>query len=369
MSGNFELICHHAYSGWNGLPVDLTDYDSHGQAFGTQFLPDGASQGSGAIRFLSLQSRIVVKKSPASESLTGIKVEATVRRTKLLNRVSTLVAGHNSFSFYLVENQLRATFRGKSTHPLSDSDGLDSEGDGVVSPRWTMPVGGRWLKLGFMHDGIDTMEMYVDEQLVARRSGLLASVPRAGPLGLCIGNEPEGNHACFLGGDIDEVKIWRLDPHIMDREFLGRPMGNGGADCWKRFFHSLSKALLKNPDCAHRVDALLKAMVDEVRRSIVAKGPETRDRYIKTCEKYLELWKAGKIDGPEMKKLIATWSQWLELVGFSFADAATVQALLNTDCLTKILKDLPYDALDCDPKFKAFLKLVIKHTPQVHQPS
>jgi hypothetical protein len=85
-----------------------------------------------------------------------------------LNRISTLVAGHNSFSFFLVEGQLRATFRGKSTHPLASSDGLDSDSDGVVSPRWTMPVGNRWLKLAFIHDGVDTMELYVDDQLIAR---------------------------------------------------------------------------------------------------------------------------------------------------------------------------------------------------------
>jgi len=356
MKNPFELICFQTYAGWQGLPVDLSDHESHGQSFGTDFLPDGATPGSGAVRFPTPHSRILIDKSPASKSVTGIIIEATVRLTRRLNRISTLVAGHNSFSFFLVEGQLRATFRGKSTHPLANSDGLDSDSDGVVFPRWTMPIGNRWLKLAFIHDGVDTMELYVDDQLIARRSGLLASVPPVGPLGISIGNEPDRDDSCFLGGDLDELKIWRLDPSIMDREFISRPMGDKVAECWKNFFRSLAEALRKHPDCAQKIDVMLKVMIDGLRRAIVTKGPETRDRYIKTCEHYEDLWRAGKLDGPAMSRLLSDWCAWLGLTGFSFKDEATVKSLLESDCLKKVLADLAYGALDCDPQFKAFLQ-------------
>lgn len=207
-------------------------------------------------------------KSPASTSLTAIKVETTVRRASRLNRFTTLVAGHNSFSFFLVEDQLRATFRGTSTHPLSTSDGLDAETNGVVSPRWMMPLGNKWTTIGFLHDGIDTMELHADGQLIARRTDLLASVPPVGPLGISIGSEPDRNDSCFLGGDIDEVKIWRLDPSIMDHEFFGRPMNKATTECWKRFFQSLGKALQQYPDCARQISRTLAALMDGIPRDM-----------------------------------------------------------------------------------------------------
>jgi hypothetical protein len=45
MKNPFELICFQTYAGWQGLPVDLSDHESHGQSFGTDFLPDGATTG------------------------------------------------------------------------------------------------------------------------------------------------------------------------------------------------------------------------------------------------------------------------------------------------------------------------------------
>ncbi len=50
MASTFQLICHHTYSGFGGLPVDLSDYESHGQSIDTTF-PDGIAQGSGALNF------------------------------------------------------------------------------------------------------------------------------------------------------------------------------------------------------------------------------------------------------------------------------------------------------------------------------
>ena len=38
MTLTFELILHHTYSGFDGLPVDLSDYDSHGNTIDTDFL-------------------------------------------------------------------------------------------------------------------------------------------------------------------------------------------------------------------------------------------------------------------------------------------------------------------------------------------
>ena len=72
-------------------------------------------------------------------------------------------------------------------------------------------------------------------------------------------------------------------------------------------------------------------------RSIVAKGPETRERFIRTSQEYRHLWRAGKLDSPEMAKLFAEWCAWLQLVGISVEDDPALQDLLRSDCLKKFL--------------------------------
>jgi hypothetical protein len=358
MASPFELICHHTYK---GLPVDLSDYDSHGQAFDIDFLADGAVAGSGAVRFAVPQSRIVVASSPASKSLGGIKVEVTLRRTQMLNDVSTLVVGDNSFNLFLLESQLRASFHGKRS-PLLPHEGLPTDSGGIGTPYGSVPFGNNWMTLAFVHNGIDTIELYVNGQLLAQRTDILASVNKVGERGISIGNgllNREGT--CFLGGEIDEVKIWRLDPSIMDRQFFDRPKDPGITECWNRFFHSLAKALQQNPGCARKIDGTLVTMIDGIRRNIMAYGPETRQRYIKTCEQYLQLWRAGKLDSPEMAKLFADWCAWLRLVGFSFKDDPAVKELLGSDCLRTILAEC--EPLECDPQFSALVCLIIKELP------
>ncbi len=34
-----------------------------------------------------------------------------------------------------------------------------------------------------------------------------------------------------LNGDIDVVKVWRLNPHLVDEEFFSRPVEERVADC------------------------------------------------------------------------------------------------------------------------------------------
>jgi hypothetical protein len=365
MSSELELILHHTYSGWGGLPVDLSDYESHGRASRVVFEPNGATPGSGALTFTTLNSRVSVPATPAQKSLTAVKVEVTARnRFFLHNRLETLVAGHNSFSFYLVNEarELHAAFFGKSTIPGANTDGLSSADDGVVFPRWTMP-GDTWVKLVFVHDGLNTMRLYADGQLIAQRTNLLASVPRVGPLGISIGNEPDKDTQCFSGNDIDEVKVWRLDPNLMDQQFLTRPMNNDVAACWTRFFASLRKALKQNPECARQMNVAITAIIDELQRAILAQGLEARARYINTCIRYRHLWKEGHLDGPAMAELVAEWIAWLRLTGFSFHNISGLAVFFRNHCLLRDI--LPLCApLECDPRFLVFMAFTLGITQE-----
>jgi hypothetical protein len=220
---------------------------------------------------------------------------------------------------------------------------------------------GKWVTLGFIHNGFDTMELYADGQLIARRTNLLGAVPSVGPLGVCIGNEPEGNDTHW-DGDIDEVKVWRVNPHAMDEEFFSRPVTDDVARCWARFFRSLAMALEQNPDCARQIQAAIRNALDRVRRTIIGKGPETRARYFRTSHDYLQLWRAGKLDSPQMAELCADWCAWLRLVGVSLRDDPALRVLLESDCLKKIVADC--EPLNCDPQFCALVGLMVENCGQ-----
>jgi hypothetical protein len=366
MAPSCELICHHTYAGFDGLPVDLSDYDSHGQAIDAEFFKDGVVPGTGALRFAQPQSRVHIPVSPAWQTLGGIKVEITARLLTRAAHWQMLIAGDGAFSFFLREHILFATFAAspeKSTWPLADSDGITSA-NGLFTPSSfpTYPVPtGKWMTFGFLHDGLDRMELFIDGQLIARRTGLLAGVPGVGPLGVSIGNSP-GNANHSLQGDIDEVKVWRLNPRIVDTAFFSRPVDTATAECWTRFLQSLAGALDRDPRCAQQILATLADLFDRVQRAIVAKGPETRERFNQTSQKYLQLWQAGELDGPEMAQLFADWCAWMRLVGLSFEDDPAVKELLRSDCLKKMLVEL--EPLDCDPQAAALVHLIMQGCQQ-----
>lgn len=141
MTDAFQLICHHIY---RGMALDLTDYDSHGQAVAVEFLADGTAPGSGAVKFNSPASKIVVPKSPANKALGGIKVEVTLRRLGP-PQMGALVAGHNSFLFFHDGAKLRARFEGPR-YPLLEHPGLPTDSGGIMSPPGSVNIGAQWIE-------------------------------------------------------------------------------------------------------------------------------------------------------------------------------------------------------------------------------
>jgi hypothetical protein len=302
-----------------------------------------------------------IPASPAWQTLGGIKVEITARILTRAGHWQMLIAGDGAFSFFLREHILFATFAapaGKSTWPLADSDGITSAND-LFTPSsfstYSVPTG-KWITFGFLHDGLDTMELFIDGQLIARRTGLLAGVPGVGSLGVSIGNSP-GNANHSLEGDIDEVKVWRSDPRAIQRGFLSRPYDQATTECWEGFLQGLRDVLARHPDCAQLLGSVPGSVIDRLRRAIVAKGPETRERYARVCEEYARLWQAGQLDSPEMAKLVTDWCTWLRLVGISPADDLELQELLQSPCVKALLAEGA--SLECDPQAGALVRLFL----------
>jgi hypothetical protein len=234
----WELICHHTYK-WYGQAIDLSSYNSHGVT-DASFLPDGATPGSGALRFQPGNS-VRVATSRAWRPLVGVRVECLIRCAPQLpapkgggwyGRAQTLVDADGAFNVTLHGGHLFAGFRGNpAVYPGTAWDGLATYKDGIDPGYRLLP--GTWVRVFFEHDGLTQMRLAVDGMNVTFPRGVLSGIPGVGPKGISFGNTL-GKTATFQG-DIDEIKIWRLDPARMRRLFLDRPVDQETADCWARF--------------------------------------------------------------------------------------------------------------------------------------
>jgi len=382
----WELICHHTYK-LGGLPVDLSRYDNHGRTVGISFLADGIEPGSGALYFTG-QGRVEIPIQPVWKTLGGLKLEITARLKGYRPLPRFLMRGFDSFVFCVWNAELIASY--ETTQPVwpgANHERIGSITDAIQSPvpvyqvpfdPWmqSVPYGlplysgyrvpfDRWVTLGFMHNGLDTMELYADGQLIARRTDLLSNVPGVGDRGVLVG--ASGYLTSVLDGDIDEVKVWRPDPNDMARRFLSRRMDEAAAECWEKFIRCLNESLERRPDCAQEFQQTLPPLIEKFRRAIEATGPETRERYAMTRHRYLQLWQEGALDSPAMAKLMSEWCTWLKLVGISIEDDPDFRQFLRIPCLEEILKEC--GTLECDPQVTALLKSIADACGPRNEPS
>lgn len=354
---SFELICHHTYAAF-GVPVDLSPYDSHGRAFHTDFIKNGIKPGSGAQVFARLQSRIIIPPSNAWRPLTGLKVEATIRRDTLHNHKQTIIAGHQSFSFSITRNFLFASFHGPSTVPGQTTDGLNAEEHAIDPAHLQRLPFNEWITVGFLHDGLNTMELYLNGKTIARRSGLLGGIPPVGPLGIGIGNEYDQDDQ-FLCGAIDDIKVWRLNPYEMITQFFSRPVKGAARKCQDDFLNSLTAVLKENPDCAHELVTTVNRAMGINRRAIAAKGPSSRERFNKLVQAYRKLWLANKLHDPAMAKVIHGAAKALQQDGIQLENDPALAALVQSACFKKVMAACK--PLDCDPQVAGLLRLLIEN--------
>lgn len=354
MAELWELICHHTYRGIPGVVVDLSPRAaSHGQVFGlddSDFLADGSATGSGAVRFYKQSGRIhVATEAIPWKSIVGVKAEVTLRRQPSLG----FIIDSDAFQFHIRGNTFDSPVAWFSSSPNQYSE-ISSVFDPVGPQPYRVP-NGQWVTLGFMHDGFGTMELYADGQVVARRTGVYAPVNAPGGTGLTIGNARfSGDMSC--NGEIDEVKIWRLNPRRVEDEFYARPMDRETAECWRRFRRQIEDAFGRHPDCAKQIGRLVKEAVDSLIRQTNAQGPETQSRLERAAKEYNRLWRGGKVDSPEMVDVFLDLIGWLRIAGVAPEDNAALAALSNSACWQLIIGELT--APDCDRQFMTLLRTV-----------
>jgi hypothetical protein len=190
----FELILAHRYG--TGAALDFSGYENNGRVEGNPRRVAGPRPETAALGFDGVDDRIVVPPSVSLRRLPGLRVDASVRLDELGGR-RTIVEGSSSFSL------------------LVEPDGIvegtvynGSRWEGVRSARDAIPLG-RWVRITFVYDGLDTSALYLDDTLLGLDHRPLGSIePVDWPFGLNVGGWPDRDVRMFRGA-IDEVKLWR----------------------------------------------------------------------------------------------------------------------------------------------------------------
>ena len=325
----WELICHHRYC-WGTIAADRSVWRSDGQSFGVQPLIYHIG-----LHFPGPQSRIVVPRTEPWLSLTGIRVEIV---TRLADTEGWLIDGGDAFGLLLNRGLLIGNGFGRDVINTYDSPlAIPTE---------------QWIRLTFEHIGFNAMALFINDALAAT-SPVINAIPGAGPQGVVIGNGI-GTTLGYLRGDIESVKVWRIDPRAMQREFLARPLDPAVAECWNEFLRSLRHALRNNPDCARSLADTLAGLTNGFERALAQKDQHDIDEFSKICDEYRKLWRAGLIDSAQMQELAARLRAWLIAKGLFNPDDLALQQLPDDPCFQLILKQL--SPLTCDPELMVLLK-------------
>ncbi|KUI34708.1 hypothetical protein AU195_09315 [Mycobacterium sp. IS-1496] len=346
----WELILHHTYTGTPGVVFDHSPRrGSHGTAVNladADFHTDGRTHGSGAVSFHP-DAKVVVPAEAGWNPLSGVRGEVTCRFDTATG-IDVLIDA-KSFYFYRRSGELGCWFD-ESPHQYTDiTTGLNGLG-----PPVSIPVG-QWVRLGFLHDGVSTAELYVDDVPVARIVRPLWTVKPTTVV--AIGDFVTAPPASTSGvsGRIDDVRVWRLDPDRIAREFIGRPMDPATAECWADWFDQLAAAFealrQANPDCPKRILDLVGEAIHSGLADALTRTPQSRSTWLQAAADCQQKWTAGDLAG--IATTLAGLTTWLQFEGVDLTQIPALQELLNDPCWKQLIALAP--PMNCDPAFTDLL--------------
>jgi hypothetical protein len=329
----WELICDHYYC-WGKIAGDRSQWRPASDGIvsgGVTLTPDGHG-----LRFPGPASRISIKQTHPWLQLGGIRIEI---HTRLQSYHGFLIDG-DSFSMRVNRGLLIASGTGRDVINTYSAD---------LSP----PLN-KWVRLTFEHNGFNQMALFIDDALAATR-GVINAVAGVGPKGVAIGNALDSNNG-YLDGDIDRVRVWRIDPDAMKKEFLARPLDPAQADCWARFIHGINAALAANPECAAWLVNTIGKLHQDFLAALAQKSQAKLDEFSEFCAQYRALWRAGLADDPAMQALLAALRDWLINEGLVVPGNPAWQQIAEHECMQLLLKSLP--RIDCDPQLLVLLRAI-----------
>jgi hypothetical protein len=336
----WQLICHHEYC-WGTITADHSPWHSDG-------IPSGVAPllGEVGLRFSSLQSGVAIprKANDPWQVLGALHVEIIARLTQ---PGGTLIHGDQSFRLWLNNQQT-----------------LMVEGPGYALALGTLPVG-QWARISFHHNGLNLLNLGYSYPVPATTgpgggggggAPTAGQVPGVGPQGVLIGNRI-GNPGDYLHGDIARVMVWRLDPYSMMNEFLTRPLDRALSECWAKFFAALNETLRNEPRCAEWLQSVVLQLQQDFLKSLAQKSPAKIEEFRVMCRAYRELWRAGKVGGPEMLALVAKLRDWLKAEGLFSIDDRKLMRMVDNPCLRTSTGRLP--SLNCDPEVQTLIQAIL----------
>ncbi len=348
MADQWELICYHTYSGTPGVVYDSSPgHQSPGVAVDladSDFIAAGATAGSGAVHFHSPGAAIRIAANTAWQPLDAVRGEVTLFLDPPAAAGGPAVArllDAGSVQFDIRAGGLRAWF-------ISDPLGYTevSTAAHAVVPNVKVPTG-KWITVGFLHDGVSTQRLFLDGVLVAATNGPLQ--PVAASDGVTIGNAPSGGNP--IHGLLDEVKVWRANPRRVFDDFFDRPMDPETAACWDDYLRRLRRWMDTNPDCADRLQTELTAAANSVVRDALNHGSQLRQHITESAKRYRRHWRAGELDSPSMARLLGELGSALQAAGIAPDVNPDVMRLRQSECLRRFRSEV--GSPDCDHQFMA----------------
>lgn len=347
MAEPWEQILHHTYAGTPGVIADLSPgRRAHGvaqQISQNQFLPDGTSTGSGAIDFRG--GGVVTARIPGANPLRGMRLEVVIAGDRQAE--GTLVSG-DDFLLSVGTGHLSLYLRGVGPIP---SD--------VVHVAPFRPSPDTWTTVGFVHDGVSTAFMTIDGAVGEQIDGFGLSPLRS----VAIGNRMS-LHSAF-GGLIDDVAIWRANPHRVNQEFFGRPMDESTRQCWLDWLAALTDFARADPDCVAHVMDLVRAVIDEMLARGSAHSDDVRREWQVVSQLYRSTWPTGDLDS--VAGVLVEHYDYLAARGLDPMDLPSFIALRDDPCFQRMVETV--GAATCDDDFTGEINGVIAGIDSIRNPS
>jgi hypothetical protein len=322
---------------WPSIALDRSPWRCDATpSSGLELAPDGVGY-----RFTGDRDRLLINRTDTGPwlKLGGIRIETRVRLT---NHAGYLFDGGDSFKAYL---------GGDLLHFFTSSYQNTAF---VYLPGLLETLIGQWHKLTFVHNGLNQVQVLLDDRVVASEVARVP-VPSPGPQGVCIGNSLTQDKQLF--GDIDDVSIWRIDPKSMNKAFFKRPLSPEIADCWTKFFRALREWARGNPECASWVVNWLTTYRAVFQQALAHKSPQKLKELADLHQEYGSLWRAGRIDDPQMKSVLKRLRAWLIAEGLLVPDPRWATPLTEHPCVRDLLANLP--SLTCDPQTTALIQALM----------
>ena len=350
MADPWELILHHTYRGTPGVIYDRSPgHGSHGIALGdVQFHNDGAAPGSGAIAIAGEQSsKIHVDGGTGWDRLGAVRCEVRWRLDSYLayQLFTEILIGCRWFSLTPYGKRYTTLPRNLMVRILPDSSQRMLVQTGYVVPLDT------WVTVGFTYDEFGRLDVLVDGNIVKTGTGG-PPLPGGLPTVLRIGGSVTQGLNDYHGGMIDDVKVWRRNPHAIGTNFLGRPYDKNTADCWARWGRAFAEWLDHNHDCAEQLVSLLARFGDALKK--VANDPVLRTRLENATHIYASQWHTGQLTSTEMVSALAEVADILDQAGVG--GHVIVSDLFQSECWKRLTSEVPPP--DCDKQLTDMLTAV-----------